>query len=988
MMPQRVKLATLAAVVLHGSLILKAQYRLSFDAYNHMFFADHYLRDWWSLWELKWYTGFDITSYPPLVHQIVALIGRLVGVDAAFGLVLWIVLSAYPLAVYSFSRIFTGRKAASYAAVGAALLPSLYLSAHHFGQLPSLASTLFAIFGATALDRFLKGGEPIDGALAISLFATTVAGHHATLLFTPLLAGLVLIFHWLRQRETRNVLVSRFAVFACLTALAMLFVIWPFWEWGRREVMQVPIDHLSRHNYFADPLAAVVYFLPMYGMFIPFIPLGLRLGLRKPYWGLGTAFLLLFLLGLGDTTPLPRFLFGNGWAWLTYDRFAFWASILLLPFSGIAIAWLRGRESRRLAWPVLLLVTAITGLGIGSLSSWLPTQPKPVEMGPILDYLAEPEQARYRYVTFGFGDQLAYLSRLTGAATIDGSYHTARTLPELRTSGIGQIDTAFWTRGGMAALESILRKMGERGVRWAFVNLNFYKPVLARHGWEKRTTLSNGIEVWENPVARLPQPVERESSPFAAFSWGVFPLAAFSISLGLAIRRYWPAASQTLLTGVKAVSIGLVPLGLNLWYYRPLFIIEHPRIYFAYSDALFFLSDALAAVAIAAWSIGRLRPPGSRTSDRVPFRLKAFFSSPGGWLFATCLLASLSTIWSLDWRTSLYISLHLWFCFVFYLVLRDTPKAWLWFALGCCAALALQFTAGVWQSVTQSTALTALPGLEWPGSLDASLSGASIVQLEDGTRWLRAYGLLPHPNVLGGFVLAMLSAPLSLFLVRSKLRALPLILFSMAVGLIVLTFSRSAWLGLVFIGAGMLAQWKKLDPKKLRQLFLAGLFTVALLLIFLLPLFLTRLGAGEVQAEQVSSYTRLWLVQRTVEMFQENWLLGTGIGSYSLALSSHVADFYDIEPVHSLPLLVASELGTSGIVLLGGWAVVLVWGWLRMQRPLGIVFGAVLMGLAAVSLFDHYFWTLAPGRLLFATMLGLWSGQWKAQLMETDGRRG
>jgi O-antigen ligase len=210
----------------------------------------------------------------------------------------------------------------------------------------------------------------------------------------------------------------------------------------------------------------------------------------------------------------------------------------------------------------------------------------------------------------------------------------------------------------------------------------------------------------------------------------------------------------------------------------------------------------------------------------------------------------------------------------------------------------------------------------------------------------------------------------------------------MAVGLIVLTFSRSAWLGLVFIGAGMLAQWKKLDPKKLRQLFLAGLFTVALLLIFLLPLFLTRLGAGEVQAEQVSSYTRLWLVQRTVEMFQENWLLGTGIGSYSLALSSHVADFYDIEPVHSLPLLVASELGTSGIVLLGGWAVVLVWGWLRMQRPLGIVFGAVLMGLAAVSLFDHYFWTLAPGRLLFATMLGLWSGQWKAQLMETDGRRG
>lgn len=988
-MPHRVRLATLIAFCLHGVLILKAQYRLSFDAYNHMFFADHYLRDWWSLWESKWYTGFEVTSYPPLVHQLIALLGRLVGVEAAFAVVLWAVLTAYPLAIYLFSRTFSGGKAASYAALGGALLPSLYLSGHHFGQLPSLASTLFAIFGAVALARFLRDGDALTGALAVSLFATTMAGHHATLLFVPCLVGAVFLNQWIRQRAGRPLLLYRTIAFAGLSTLAMLGVVWPFWDWGRQQAMQTPIDHLSRHNLLENPLAAGANFLPMYGLLIPFIPFGLRLGLRKPCWGLGGAFLFLFLLGLGGTTPLPRLIFGKGWAWLTYDRFAFWASITLLPFSGIATAWLAYQGRFRRARLILVVLAALTAMVIGNISSWLPTQPKQVDMQPILDYLADPGRAQFRYVTFGFGDQLALLSRLTSAATIDGSYHTARTLPELRTSGIGQIDTASWAQGGMAALDPILKKSGERGVRWGFVNLNAYVPLLVRHGWVKQTTLANGVEVWENPAASLPQPSEPpRASPFASFSWGVFPLSVFSISLGLAARRIWPVASQAALRGVKAAAIALLPLGLTLWYFRPLFVVEHPRVYFIYSDALIFLSDGLALIALVAWLVERLPAPGEKSLTRRPFRPKEFTLRPDGWLFAVCLLATFSTIGSWEWRTSLYVSLHLWFCFGFYLVLRETPRAWLWFALGCCAALALQFITGIWQFSAQSTTLTAPLGLVWPNSLEPATRGVSIVQLEDGRRWLRVYGTTPHPNLLGGFVLAMLAAPISLFLVRSKPRLLPVIFFSLAIVLIVLTFSRSAWLGLAVSGLGMFAHRKKLDLKKLVSLSLAGILIVAFLFALLPPLFLSRLGVGEVQAEQVSTYTRIWLIRRTLEMLQNNPLLGTGIGTYSLALSAHVDEFYQIEPVHNVPLLVASELGIGGTILLIGLAVVMVKGWLVAQRPAAIVYGSVLMGLVAVSLFDHYLWTLAPGRLLFATMLGLGVGQARAQQVVTDEHRG
>jgi len=34
-----------------------------------------------------------------------------------------------------------------------------------------------------------------------------------------------------------------------------------------------------------------------------------------------------------------------------------------------------------------------------------------------------------------------------------------------------------------------------------------------------------------------------------------------------------------------------------------------------------------------------------------------------------------------------------------------------------------------------------------------------------------------------------------------------------------------------------------------------------------------------------------------------------------------------------------------------------------------------LTGLGVISLLDHYFWTLAPGRLMLGLMIGLFVGQ-------------
>src|SRR5512133_2650411 len=187
MIPRRVRLATLIAVLCHGLFILSGRYRFSYDAYTHMLFANHYAENWFSLWEPRWSTGFTVVSYPPLTHQLIAVFIPLLGFDKAFAFILWIVTSFYPLGIYAFSRIFASKTTASYAALAGAILLPIYVTAYVFGQLPFLTSTLFALFGAAAFARYIREGGFYNLAIAIGFATITMAAHHATLIVQPFL---------------------------------------------------------------------------------------------------------------------------------------------------------------------------------------------------------------------------------------------------------------------------------------------------------------------------------------------------------------------------------------------------------------------------------------------------------------------------------------------------------------------------------------------------------------------------------------------------------------------------------------------------------------------------------------------------------------------------------------------------------------------------------------------------------------------------------
>jgi len=134
-------------------------------------------------------------------------------------------------------------------------------------------------------------------------------------------------------------------------------------------------------------------------------------------------------------------------------------------------------------------------------------------------------------------------------------------------------------------------------------------------------------------------------------------------------------------------------------------------------------------------------------------------------------------------------------------------------------------------------------------------------------------------------------------------------------------------------------------------------------------------GVSSAPTETFSINARLWLMQASGQIIREHPLTGVGAGAYILELAQRAAYGYIIEPVHNIPLLVVSELGLFGGLLFLGLVFSILRGALRATRPVAVVFSAMVFGLGVIAMFDHYLWTLGPGRVLVGLTFGLLAGQ-------------
>lgn len=309
------------------------------------------------------------------------------------------------------------------------------------------------------------------------------------------------------------------------------------------------------------------------------------------------------------------------------------------------------------------------------------------------------------------------------------------------------------------------------------------------------------------------------------------------------------------------------------------------------------------------------------------------------------------------------LALHWVIIFLWFLLLSSDLLPWK-FKLQCfVGAMFFESILAITQYVMQSSI-----GLTKLGEpvLNSHVLGIAKMDL-NGLKLLRPYGTFPHTNVLAGGVVFAFFASMYLFGKSLKSSLLASIFFGIT---LVLTFSRSAWLGFLI---ALLLIFVLTKVKHKLVIFGAIVFVVAGVLVTQIQAPLVNRILGN---DGQSSVERQLYMDISQKMFLSH-PLGVGLGNFTLEMSYFTDQKlapWVIQPVHNVYLLIANELGIFGlflILLLVANMVYLVAKEVANEKDSSLHFSAFSLKIALVSvfliisLFDHYFFTLEQGQFLF-----------------------
>ena len=266
--------------------------------------------------------------------------------------------------------------------------------------------------------------------------------------------------------------------------------------------------------------------------------------------------------------------------------------------------------------------------------------------------------------------------------------------------------------------------------------------------------------------------------------------------------------------------------------------------------------------------------------------------------------------------------------------------------------------------------------------------GVAVVTAHDGTRYLRAYGLSDHPNILGGVLaLGLLLVGGAIAVDGERRHTWRVVVFALGTAALLVTFSRGAWFGFaagMVVMVGMFAlQRDRVALSRLAVACVAGLIVAAPFVAPYRDVLQARTDASGQSAKDLRAVSEREAVSdATTHLVVAHPVLGVGIGTLPLAVKEIRPSFaFHYEPASIVLLDVTAETG-----LVGGAAyiVVLVAPWLALARhrrqwtgELAVASGA-LAALTVVGLFDYYSWTYSAGRIWAWLVLGLWAAMYRA----------
>ncbi|MFA6551628.1 MAG: O-antigen ligase family protein [Patescibacteria group bacterium] len=351
----------------------------------------------------------------------------------------------------------------------------------------------------------------------------------------------------------------------------------------------------------------------------------------------------------------------------------------------------------------------------------------------------------------------------------------------------------------------------------------------------------------------------------------------------------------------------------------------------------------------------------------------------------------LSIFFAPDWKLALYgygrFLLGVGLLFLLTQIKYDKIK--LYWSL--VAAGVIQSSLAMQQFLTQTVI-----GNKWLGmaAQTAGDLGVSVVEAGD-ERFLRAYGSLPHPNILGGFLAIVLLVNIILYFDlwrilwrkrhvdvspanESAYQAgllLSLIFFVINFTGLLLTFSRSAWLGF-FVGFVVLLLHCSIVSRSKENVFniLKFIFIIAAIgSLFIWGLRAPILGRLNIdnRLENKSLTERANYNQEAWQIIKKHWLFGVGIKNYGLGVYNEIDNnksAYAYQPAHNVFLLVWAETGIFGLFCFFAF---LLFCFLTLWRRRDFQSMSLLIATVVIMLFDHWIWSLGFGILLFWLVTGI-----------------
>jgi len=406
-----------------------------------------------------------------------------------------------------------------------------------------------------------------------------------------------------------------------------------------------------------------------------------------------------------------------------------------------------------------------------------------------------------------------------------------------------------------------------------------------------------------------------------------------------------------------------------------------PPIYKDYTDFVLYYSDVFLIATLVFWVVSLALKP-----RRLRFG-PLFLSLP---VAAITFFGILSVFSSADPPLSLYHSIRLLLLDGLYLFVVNEIRSLKLIFLPVGIQVFIQAAVGVAQSLKQaSVGLQALGEYE----LDPAWSGVSIVGSE-GARFLRAYGLSDHPNILGG-CLAFGLLLISIWYLKSERGTLIAALFILGALGLLLTFSRAAWLALV--SGSLLAAVLSFKAQG-RQVVRKWAVLAGAALIVILPFLWYHAGHIGLRLNRDSSFTQSSSESRALDerallnragnqIFSREPLTGVGLGAFPQVLKQERPEWpFDYQPVHFVLLDAAAEIGLFGAL---AYALAIVTPWIALGlalfrrarlsvSPSLIAVTGLLFAVTSVGFFDYYTWLLAPGRLWAWLTWGLWGALYLA----------